>query len=84
MLLMAFVPCSLPHLQRKGTIKSKMMCLKTKKSSYLNIMALIDFLMVNCLVLPSQEGSQKESEKGWVLPKGGHWGGAFKNGGTGA
>lgn len=50
-------------------------------------MTLIDFLMVNCLVLPSQEGSQKESEKGWVLPKGGHWGGAFKNtgnGGTGA
>ena len=41
-------------------------------------MTLIDFLMVNCLVLPSQEGSQKESEKGWVLPKGGHWGGAFK------
>jgi len=30
--LIAFVPCSLPHLQRKGTIKSKMMCLKTKKS----------------------------------------------------
>lgn len=41
-------------------------------------MTLIDFLMVNCVVLPSQEGSQKESEKGWVLPKEGQWGGAFK------